>query len=266
MIPQYDIPGVKIYDATLREGFQTPGVGASLEERIKIVKYLIKIYGYDKAIIEIGMPANDVDDPIVNAIMEREAGPQYAFLLRCHDLDVARAKRAFAKYKNNLAHIFIGTSQVHRSTRFGGRYDLEDYCELIRNKVRQVAQDPNVMQVMFSPEDSTRTYWERKNENDPINGEVLMKIIEAAKKGYDEGNKTRTWPMIFNLPDTIGIGIPKENMDMIKAVREKFGEEIELSVHFHNDIDCATGETLDAVVGGFVKYPQVCFAGSGERN
>jgi 2-isopropylmalate synthase len=268
MIPQYNIHGVKIYDATPREGFQTPGVGASLEERIEIVKNLRKVYGDDKAIIELGMPANEIDYPIVTEIMEREKGPQYGFLLRCHDLDVARAKKAFENYPNNLAHLFIGTSQEHRTTRFGGKYSLEDYCKIIQEKVREVAQDPNVRQVMFSPEDSTRTFWERKNQGDPITGEVLMKVITAAKQGYDQGNQIvkRTFPIIFNLPDTIGIGIPAENMQMIKSVHKLFGDSVDLSVHFHNDMDCASGETLDAVMAGFVKYPQVCFAGSGERN
>ncbi len=268
MIPQYNISGVKIYDATPREGFQTPGVGASLEERVEIVKNLRMVYGDDKAIIELGMPANEVDYPIVTAIMNQERGPQYGFLLRCHDLDVSRARQAFASYPNNIAHLFIGTSEAHRKTRFGGKFDINDYCEIIRTKIRDVAQDPNVKEIMFSPEDSTRTYWERKNEDDPITGEALMKFIEAAKNGYDEGNKSirRPSPMIFNLPDTIGIGIPNENMDMIRAVHNKFKDSINLSVHFHNDLDCATGETLESVASGLVRYPQVCFAGSGERN
>lgn len=268
MIPHYNISGVKFYDATPREGFQTPGVGASLEERIQIIRNLRKVYGDDKAIIELGMPANDVDYPIVKAIMEQEKGPQYGFLLRCHDLDVLRAREAFANYPNNIAHLFIGTSQAHRQTRFSGKFDLNDYCEIIRTKVREVALDPNVKEIMFSPEDSTRTYWERKSQEDPITGEVLMKFIQAAKEGYEEGNKSvgRNYPITFNLPDTIGIGIPSENMEMIKAVHTRFGNTINLSVHFHNDIDCASGETLDAVASGLVKYPQVCFAGSGERN
>jgi 2-isopropylmalate synthase len=267
MIPKYKIPCVKIYDSTLREGFQTPGVGATLEERLEITKNLRIVYGDEKAVIEIGMPANDVDYPIINAIMKLEKGPQYAFLLRCHDLDVTRAREAFASYKNNMAHLFIGTSQAHRETRFNGKFDVEDYCKLIQEKVRAVALDANVKEIMFSPEDSTRTYWERKSEEEPITGENLFKFIEAAKIGYEEGNKIRRpYPIIFNLPDTIGIGLPSENIEMIKAVNKRFGDAIALSVHFHNDIDSATGETLDAIASGLVKYPQVCFAGSGERN
>jgi 2-isopropylmalate synthase len=268
MIPTYNISGVKIYDATPREGFQTPGVGATLEERIEIVRNLRRIYGNDKAIIELGMPANEIDYPIIKAIMEKEKGPQYGFLLRCHDLDVLRAKEAFASYPNNIAHLFIGTSQAHRQTRFGGKFDLEDYCELIKTKIRDVALDSNVKEIMFSPEDSTRTYWERKDQNALITGETLMKVIESAKRGYEEGNEKigRPYPMTFNLPDTIGIGIPNENMNMIRAVYEKFKDSIYLSVHFHNDLDCASGETLDAIASGLVRYPQVCFAGSGERN
>ena len=270
MIPQYPhIKGVKIFDSTPREGFQTPGVGASLDERVEIVKNLRKVYGDDKAVIELGMPANEVDYPIVRAIMEREKGPQYAFLLRCHDLDVSRARETFASYSNNMAHLFIGTSEAHRGVRFKGQYSIEDYCNLIKEKIRDVASDPNVMQVMFSPEDSTRTFWEQLPDvTEHEKGEVLMRFIEAAKQGYDDGNKEvgRDYPMIFNLPDTIGIGIPEENRAMLGTAHRIFGEGIDLSVHFHNDIDCATAQTIDAVTSGYVKFPQVCFSGSGERN
>ena len=265
-IPKYKIGKVKILDSTLIEGFQTPGVGALVEGRVEIVKRLRKVYGDDKAIIEIGMPANDLDYNIIEKIISEQKGPQYCFLLRCADLDIERARKVFKDYRNNMAHLFIGTSDVHRATRFGGSKDLEGYCELIKEKVRLISSDSNVGLVMFSPEDSLRTFWEIGE--DGKKGSVLFKIIEYALKGYEEGNSRvgREERLVINLPDTIGIGLVNENMEMIRAVKNRFGSELELSVHFHNDSDCATGETLDAVVSGLVKYPQVAFAGSGERN
>ena len=254
---------MKIFDTTLREGLQTPGVGASLEERVQIAKLLWDFY-QGLAIMEIGMPANEVDYPVLQAIMKQVPGPQYAFLLRCNDLDIDRARDVFKEYPDNMAHLFIGTSEQHRKVRFNGNKSISDYCGLIKEKVELVAADPHIKQVMFSPEDALRTFWEG---HDNGNGEVLSRFIQAAVDGYTSGNAkvNRLHKMIFNLPDTVGIGTVQENEDMVRYVKQRF-PDVELSVHFHDDLDMATASTVNTVIKRLVDYPQVAFAGSGERN
>jgi len=256
---------IVFYDTTLREGFQTPGVGATDEERVKIAKLLSDFYR-GSAVIEIGMPANEVDYTIIQSVIKQVPGPQYAFLLRCHDLDVKRAREIFSQYPNNLAHLFIGTSKQHRDNRFKNKLSIDEYCSLIKQKIREVSSDTNIKQIMFSPEDALRTFWEKGSGN--YNGEILSRFIDAALEGYIEGNRAvgRVHPIIFNLPDTVGIGTVSQNKEMMRFAKDKYSGRIDLSVHVHDDINCATASTIDSVMEEEVTYPQVAFAGSGERN
>src|SRR4030067_724341 len=114
---------IVFYDTTLREGCQTPGVGATENERVEIARLLSDFYR-GSAIIEIGMPANEVDYPIIKSVIGQVSGPQYSFVLRCHDLDVKRARELFSEYPNNLAHLFIGTSKQLRDNRFKSKLSI----------------------------------------------------------------------------------------------------------------------------------------------
>jgi len=249
-----------IFDTTLREGFQTPGgIGGSLEERVYVAA-LIQHYAHW---IELGIPANNVDYHIISAIRDRFLQEKYpvgiAVLARCQDLDVARSAEVVSNYPNNLIHLFIGTSQQHRNIRFGGK-DEEFYTQLITRYIEKAAADPTFSRVMFSPEDSHRT-WQQ-------NPDVFMRFISAAKVGYERGNKKvgRMDSVIFNLPDTVGISTIEQFCRMIEHVQKEFGDDLELSIHCHNDSLMSQAQAITVYERYGLRWLQTTFGQLGERN
>lgn len=249
-----------IFDTTLREGFQTPGgIGGSLEERVYAAA-LIQNYAHW---VEIGMPANNVDYDIISAIRDRFLAEKYpvglAVLARCADLDVERSAEVMASYPNNLIHLFVGTSDEHRAVRFGGQ-DKDYYAQKISKYVEMAAANPVFLRVMFSPEDSYRT-WAQDHE-------TLIRFIEAAKKAYDRGNTKvgRKEPVIFNLPDTVGASTVEEFCGVIEHVQQVFGNDVEWSVHCHNDNRMSQAQALTVYERFGVPWIQTTFAQLGERN
>ncbi len=249
-----------IYDTSLREGFQTPGgIGASLKERIYIAANAQRYSHW----VELGMPANPVDYPIISAIKERFIQEGYpvgiAVLVRCTEGDVRKAAEVMADYKPSLVHLFVGTSDEHRKMRFGGK-DEKFYEELIAESVENAASHNEFSRVIFSPEDAYRTFMQ--------NNERLIRFIDAARTGYINGNKKvgRNSPIIFNLPDTVGYSTIYEFGELIKAVKKTFGRSVELSVHGHNDSRMAFAQAIEVYERFGVPWLQTTFGGLGERN
>jgi 2-isopropylmalate synthase len=249
-----------IFDSTLREGFQTPGgIGASLEERVYAASLIQKYADW----VEIGMPANNVDYEIIDAIIDRfnadKRSAGIAVLARCADLDIERSAEVLASYSNSLIHLFVGTSDEHRKIRFGGK-DEDFYADLIRNSVQKAAARPEFSRVMFSPEDSYRTFMHNK--------ENLARFVQAAKDGYESGNKKvgRVNPIIFNLPDTVGYSTIEEFNSLIGYVQEKFKDDVEWSIHCHNDNGMSQAHAIDMYQRYGVNWLQTTFAQLGERN
>ena len=249
-----------IFDTTLREGFQTPGgIGGSLEERVYVAA-LIQNYAHW---VELGMPANNVEYNFISAIRDRFLQEKFpvgiAVLARCQDLDVERSAEVMSNYTNNLIHLFIGTSEQHRNVRFGGK-DEEFYVELISKFVEKASANPIFSRVMFSPEDSYRA-WDQ-------NPEAFMRFISAAKNGYERGNKRvgRKDSVIFNLPDTTGASTVERFCQLVERVNTEFGDEVELSIHCHNDSIMSQAQAITVYERYGLRWLQTTFAQLGERN
>src|SRR3989344_8354573 len=250
---------IELFDTTLREGFQTPGgIGASLEERVYAAALIQNYVNW----VELGMPANNVDYGIIQAIRDKFLQEKYpvgiAVLARCNDMDIERSAQVMASYPQSLIHLFVGTSDEHRSHRFGGK-GKEFYIDLIRESVRKAAEK-DFSRVMFSPEDSYRTF-----KSDP---DTLLDFIGAAIEGYYRGNSSvgRQQRMVFNLPDTVGYSTISEFGKMIEQVQKRYGDVIELSVHGHNDNGMSNAQAIHMLEVHGVNWLQTTFAQLGERN
>jgi isopropylmalate/homocitrate/citramalate synthase len=64
--------------------------------------------------------------------------------------------------------------------------------------------------------------------------------------------------------DTVGVMEPFRMKNLVKKVRDRIPQEMELGVHCHNDLGLATANTLAAIEAG-VNYPSVTVNGIGER-
>jgi len=249
-----------IYDTSLREGMQTPGgIGGSLEERVYAANLISRFADF----VEIGMPANPVDYEIINAIKKsfienkREAG--IAVLCRIREDDIDKAEQALEGYDNTVAHLFIGTSDEHRRNRFAGKWDTSTYENNIEDMVCYAASK-GFKHVMFSPEDSFRTFQESPED--------FFRFVDAAIKGYNKGNEKigRKEKLILNFPDTVGLSTLSEFDEMLDSIQERYGDAIEVSLHGHDDNSTATPQAVDGFIKGKSRWLQTTFGNLGERN
>ena len=97
---------IRIFDTTLRDGEQTPGVSLTAEDKIEIARQLSKL-GVD--VIEAGFPSSsDGEKKVVKDIANMGLNSEICALSRAtrSDIDAALACDV------DLIHVFIPTSDV----------------------------------------------------------------------------------------------------------------------------------------------------------
>ena len=223
---------IYIFDTTLRDGEQTPGVALTVDEKIQIAKKLDKI-GVDK--IEVGFPASSKGE-IESAQKIRDLGLNSTLvgLSRSLTSDVDAVLDADLEY----VHTFIGTSQLHRDYKL--KMPKSEIIDMAVGTV-EYAKDHGLT-VEFSAEDATRT------EKDFLY-DVIGQVISA---GAD----------FIDIPDTVGVLTPILTHELITDIKKTFNTP--LSVHFHNDFGLATANTLTAIECG-ANQAHVTVNGLGER-
>ena len=223
---------IYIFDTTLRDGEQTPGVALTVDEKIQIAQKLNNL-GVDK--IEVGFPASSQGEiESAKKIVAKGLDSTLVGLARSLQKDIDAVIDADLGY----VHTFIGTSQLHRD------YKLKmTKNEIIQTAVKGVeyAKDHGLT-VEFSAEDATRT--ERGFLYD-----IISQVIDA---GAD----------FIDIPDTVGILTPIVTRELITDIKESF--DVPISVHFHNDFGLATANTLTAIECG-ADQAHVTVNGLGER-
>ena len=102
---------VRIFDTTLRDGEQSPGISLDVGEKLEIAEQLARL-GVD--IIEAGFPiASDGDFEAVEAIAKSVRGPVITGLARTGFKDIDRAWEAVRHADKPRIHVFIATSPIH---------------------------------------------------------------------------------------------------------------------------------------------------------
>jgi 2-isopropylmalate synthase len=231
---------ITIFDTTLRDGEQSPGIALSVQEKVEIAEQLGRL-GVD--VIEAGFPAASPGDfEGVEAIAQTVKGSTIAALCRTRDQDIARAFDAIKGADQPRIHTFISTSPIHREKKLRMTTD-----QVLAETVRAVAQAKALCaDVEFSAEDATRT--------------ELDFLIEVFAAAIENGATT------INVPDTVGFVMPDEYVDILTALQERVpgAADVVWSVHCHNDLGLATANTLAGVRAG-ARQVEVCINGIGER-
>jgi homocitrate synthase NifV len=225
---------VKIDDTTLRDGEQTAGVVFANKEKVRIAKLLDEI-GIDQ--IEAGIPAMGGD--------ERDVIEEIAHLgLRASVLGWSRAnvhdiKTTLDTGVDAIA-ISLATSDIHIETKL--QKDRPWVLSTIREAVACAkAQNPDAY-VSVNAEDASRT--------------ELGFLVEYAKAAKAEGADR------LRFCDTIGLMEPFRTYQVIKALREQSGLEIEM--HTHNDFGMAVANAIAGIHAG-ATWVNVTVGGLGER-
>lgn len=231
---------VYIFDTTLRDGEQTPGVNLNKNEKLEIAKQLEKL-GVD--VIEVGFPVtSDGDFEAVKLIAQNIKGPVITALARSVKADIDKAWDAIRYSSRPRIHTFIATSEIHMKHKLNMTRE-----EVLKKAVETVAYAKGLCDdIEFSPEDATRT-----------DREFLYKIIEAV---IDAG------ATVINIPDTVGYSTPNEFGALIAGIRKnvKNINRAIISVHCHNDLGLAVANSLIAVENGADQI-ECAVNGLGER-
>lgn len=223
---------IYIFDTTLRDGEQTPGVALTVDEKIQIAQKLNNM-GVDK--IEVGFPASSKGEvESAKRIKSRDLNSILVGLARSLKSDIDAVLDADLEY----VHTFIGTSPSHRDYKL--KMSKEKIIETAVTAV-EYAKDHGLA-VEFSAEDATRT------ERDFLI-EVFDNVVSA---GTD----------FLDVPDTVGVLTPVLTHELITDLKNNF--KTPLSVHFHNDFGLATANTLTAIECG-ANQAHVTVNGLGER-
>src|ERR671927_1959280 len=231
---------VQIFDTTLRDGEQSPGISLSVEEKLEIAFQLARL---EVDIIEAGFPiTSEGDFESVSRIATEVKGPTIAGLARIHQADIERAWEAVQWSSNPRIHTFVGTSDLHIEHQM--RSNQEEILQRAGEAVRLAKS--LCPDVEFSPMDATRT-------EIGYLAEVVAAAIEA---GAD----------VINIPDTVGYTTPAEFSAFLKELQERVPELKDriLSVHCHDDLGLAVANSLAGVQVGAGQV-EVAVNGLGER-
>lgn len=231
---------IYIFDTTLRDGEQSPGISLNGNEKLKIAAQLSEL-GVD--IIEAGFPAASKGDfEGVKSIAKNIRNSTIAALARTVKQDIDRAWEAILNAEQPRIHTFIATSDIHM------KYKLKMGQEDVLSKAVEMVSYARKLcpEVEFSPEDATRT-----------NPEFLYRVIESV---INAGAK------IVNIPDTVGYLTPSEIGRLIRGIRDNVSniDKAIISVHCHNDLGMAVANSLSAVENG-ADQVECTINGLGER-
>src|SRR5436853_4237743 len=102
---------VRIFDTTLRDGEQAPGIALTRAEKLEIAEQLARL-GVD--VIEAGFPVSSEGEwEAVHEIASSVKGPVIAGLARVSEADVDRCAKALEPAERFRVHVFVSTSEIH---------------------------------------------------------------------------------------------------------------------------------------------------------
>jgi 2-isopropylmalate synthase len=231
---------IEIFDTTLRDGEQSPGIAMQPHEKVEVAEQLERL-GVD--VIEAGFAVSSPGDfEGVRAVAGAVSRATVASLARTRTEDIDAAADALRGAYRSRLHIFLATSAIHMEKKLRLRPD-----EVLDQAAWAVAYaSSRTDEVEFSCEDATRS--------DPA---FVARVCRAAiTAGAD----------VINLPDTVGYALPDEYEAFMREVQRLCPElaGVKLSAHCHDDLGLAVANSLAAVRAGATQV-ECTINGIGER-
>ncbi|HYK53216.1 MAG TPA: hypothetical protein VEV38_06770 [Candidatus Eremiobacteraceae bacterium] len=260
---------LRIYDTSLRDGEQMPGVAYTPEQKYEICRRLSDIGVH---IMDVGFPAVSEDErTALKLIMqgkrrgEIRADLDVVVMCRSNEKDIDATLKAIGEIgvapSEVTFFIFTSGSDLHMKYKIGktllareGKPESEwldlplsfyrdanirMQCDAIR-----YARSHGVECVEFGGEDGSR-------------GDVDY-FIRLFKEGIAAGGTRPSWP------DTVGVLTPEATRWYCTRIVEAMPPGITLLNHFHNDYGLATANCIASLACGFKAFT-VTANGYGER-
>jgi 2-isopropylmalate synthase len=235
-----DANRVHIFDTTLRDGEQSPGISLNTQEKVEIAQQLARL-GVD--VIEAGFPITSPGDfEAVQAIAREVEGPAICGLARTHKADIDAAWEAIKESERPRIHTFISTSDIHIEHQLQTtRDDVKGQARAAVTLAKSYCED-----VEFSPMDATRADVE-------FTAEVCAIAVEEGAT-------------VVNIPDTVGYTTPEEYAEYFRRLYELAPglREVRTSVHCHDDLGLAVANSYAGVLAG-ARQVECAVNGIGER-
>src|SRR4030042_1009797 len=223
---------IRIFDTTLRDGEQTPGVSLTVEDKIEIARQLSKL-GVD--VIEAGSPmSSEGEKKVVKEIAKAGLEAEICGLARATRNDIYDA----IDCNVDVVHVFIPTSPVQM--KYAVNLTPEQVLSATVEYVKYVRK--HGLKCHVSPMDATRSELG-----------FLKQVCQAAEKAGAD---------IINIPDTVGIMMPRTMRKLIEEVKKTV--KVPISIHCHDDFGMAVANSLAAVEAGATQV-HATINGLGER-
>lgn len=221
---------ISIFDTTLRDGEQAPGISYTRDQKVSIAKQLVKL-GVD--VIEAGTPVvSEEEKDVATEIAQLDT--KVAGLARITEPDI----NACVDADVDMIHVFVPTSDIQAKRIL--KYDKDEIIARTVDSIEHVKD--HGIECLFSAMDATRT-----EEG------YLKQILKASERAGAD---------YINIPDTVGIMVPSAMHKLVKSICETVN--IPVSVHCHNDFGLAVANSLASVEAG-ADMVQVTVNGIGER-
>jgi len=223
---------IVVYDSTLRDGEQMPGVRFTKEQKVEIARMLDEIRVPQ---IEAGFAAvSEEERKAIKAVADLGLDAEVLSLARTlpSDLDAA------IDCDVDMVLLFVATSELHM------RYKLKTGKEEVISKAVAALDYAKAhgLKASMSTEDSTRSDL----------GFMLEVLCESEKAGAAR----------LGITDTLGCASPEAIGFITRSVREKTGRPI--SAHLHNDFGLAVANSF-AALGNGASAIATTVGGIGER-
>ncbi len=227
-----------LFDTTLRDGEQAPGVHLTPEKKVNIAKALDEA-GLD--VIEAGFPANGNSEVrAIRMICKEVEEAEVAVLCRPIQSEIRLCEEALERAKRSRLHLWIATSPIHMRHKLNMTPD-----EVVGKTIEAIRYASGRFDtIQFSSEDSTRSHLDYL-------GNLMREVVRA---GAD----------IVNVADTVGCALPEHMALMVGHIKKAVKGRVPVGVHCHNDLGLATANTLSAIRAG-ADQVDVTVTGIGER-
>jgi methanogen homocitrate synthase len=209
---------ITVYDTTLRDGEQTPGVCLRTPEKLQIARKLDELGVHQ---IEAGFPiVSNEEKRSVRAIVNENLNADILVLSRTKKEDIDMAIDCDV----DGIITFMGTSDLHLKHKF--KKTREEILNICINSIEH-AKDHGLF-VAFSAEDATRT-----------DIDFLKQIYKKAEKyGADR----------VHIADTVGAISPQAMAYLVRELKKDLKTEI--SLHCHNDFGMALSNSISGLLAG----------------
>jgi 2-isopropylmalate synthase len=237
---------VKLYDTTLRDGMQGPGMSLSAREKVRVVRALDAL---GVQMVEAGFPSSN---PKEVELFELLAGVELRQTTVCA-FGMTRRRDLAAAADPALQTLVSCFAPV--VTLVGKTWGLH------LEKVTKVSGEENLAMitdsVAFCRESGKRVVYDAEHFFDAYRDDpaYALECLRAAVAGGAEN---------VTLCDTNGSSLPHQVTDATRAVMAELGGEAEIGIHTHNDAECGVANSL-AAVGEGARMVQGTINGYGER-